>query len=79
MGKFRARRCAPTTEKTRRTKAIAACAAHLSDLKRAHGRPPPDVEVASGIGHVVFSRATTSSYCTSPADLCADFAGEFAQ
>jgi hypothetical protein len=55
-------------------KAIAACARHLKDLKVAHGRPPPDVEIEPGIGARFFSPASLNSYCTSPASLCVEFA-----
>ena len=44
MGKPRARRRAPRI-RTERGEARSACAAHLRDLKRAHGAPPPDVAV----------------------------------
>jgi hypothetical protein len=56
---------------TRRMKAAAACAAHLRDLQRAHGRPPPDVEVAEGLPRRI-APVAPSSYCVSPADLCAE-------
>jgi hypothetical protein len=73
MGRSRARRRAPKSN-TRRVKAIAACARHLKDLKVAHGRPPPDVEIEPGIGARFFSPASLNSYCTSPASLCVEFA-----
>ena len=71
MGRARARRRAPKG-KTRRMAAVAACAAHLRDLERAHGRPPPDVEIASGAVPCRPSPTASSSYCTSPAELCAE-------
>jgi hypothetical protein len=71
MGRARARRRA-SKEKTARMAAIAACAAHLRDLKRAHVRPPPDVEVAPELVPWRPSQPPASSYCTSPADLCAE-------
>jgi hypothetical protein len=56
---------------TRRMNAIAACAAHLKDLERAHGRPPPDIEVSEGLPQRI-APVAPSSYCVSPADLCAE-------
>jgi hypothetical protein len=56
---------------TRRMKAVAACAAHLKDLHRAHGRPPPDVQVGEGLPQRI-APVAPSSYCVSPADLCAE-------
>jgi hypothetical protein len=73
MGKPRARRRAPKIE-TRRMRAIIACAAHLRDLRRAHRRPPPDVEIASGAAPLRLAPTPPHSYCTSPAQLCADLA-----
>jgi hypothetical protein len=73
MGKARVRRRAPKTG-TARMKAVAACAAHLRDLKRAHRRPPPDAEAAPEPTLRRLSPAPQSSYCTSPAELCAEFA-----
>ncbi|HLH48927.1 MAG TPA: hypothetical protein VKV96_06270 [Roseiarcus sp.] len=71
MRTARPRRRAPKID-TARMEAIAACAAHLRDLKRAHRAPPPDVEVAaSGAPHRL-APAATGSYCTSPAELCAE-------
>ena len=73
MGKTRARRRAPKTE-TARAEAIVACVAHLKDLKRAHGRAPPDVAVRPVSTPARLSPEAPSSYCTSPAALCAEFA-----
>ncbi len=73
MGRARARRRAPKID-TARIKSIAACAAHLRDLKRAHDRPPPDMEETPAPALRRFSPPATSSYCTSPAELCAEFA-----
>ncbi len=71
MGNARLRRRAPKID-TDRMAAIAACAAHLRDLKRVHGAPPPDVEVATrGTPHRLAPIAARS-YCTSPAELCAE-------
>lgn len=71
MGRARARRRAPT-EETVRMAAIVACAAHLKDLKRAHGRPPPDVKLAPEPVPCRPSAPAANSYCTSPAELCAE-------
>jgi len=68
------RRRPPKTE-TDRQEAKDACAAHRSDLERVHGRPPADVELAS---RAVPGRPTgvpLGSFCTSPADLCAELMG----
>lgn len=70
-GRTRARRRAPTKD-TARIAAIAACAAHLRDLKRAHRQPPPDVEVAKEPVPRRLSPEPANSYCTSPAELCAE-------
>lgn len=73
LGRARARRRAPKADTTR-IKAIAACAAHLRDLKRAHDRPPPDVDERPAQALRRFSPPAAHSYCTSPAELCAEFA-----
>jgi hypothetical protein len=78
MGRPRARRRTPKSD-TRRMKAAAACRRHLRDLKRAHGRPPPDIEIEPSFRPQFFSPAPLNSYCTSPASLCEAFAGEFAK
>ena len=49
-----------------------ACARHLKDLKRAHGRPPPDVAVKSSAIPARLSGEPASSSCTSPSALCAE-------
>jgi hypothetical protein len=73
MGQPRGRRRAPKTE-TDRAETIAACAAHLRDLKRAHQAPPPDVALTSRSTPLRISPEPQSSGCTSPAELCADLA-----
>jgi hypothetical protein len=70
MGKSRARKRA-SKALTRQMQAAAACAAHLKDLRNAHGRPPPDVVVANGFPRRIAPIAP-SSYCVSPAQLCAE-------
>jgi hypothetical protein len=70
-GRARARRRARKKD-TARMAAIAACAAHLRDLKRAHRQPPPDVEVAQEPVPRRLSPEPANSYCTSSAELCAE-------
>jgi len=70
-GRARARRRARKKD-TARMAAIAACAAHLRDLRRAHSQPPPDVEVAQESVPRRLSPQPASSYCTSSAELCAE-------
>ncbi len=69
----RTRRRPPKTE-TDRQEAVNACAAHLADLKRVHGRPPADVELASVEVPKRLAGEPVASYCTSPARLCAELA-----
>ncbi len=59
---------------TERQSLMRASGAHLRDLKRAHGRPPPDVELASVAIPKRLSGEPIASYCTSPAQLCAELA-----
>lgn len=54
-------------ERTRR-----ACQRHLTDLKRAHGKPPPDVAVKATSTPIRLSGVAHSSNCTSPGALCAE-------
>jgi hypothetical protein len=67
------RRRPPRTQ-TERQEAVGACAAHLRDLQRAHGRPPADVALASVAIPKRLSGEPVASYCTSPAQLCAELA-----
>jgi hypothetical protein len=62
------------TGETGRQRAMRASAAHLRDLKRAHGRPPLDVELARVAIPKRLSGEPVASYCTSPAQLCAELA-----
>lgn len=61
----------PKTE-TDREEAATTCRLHLRDLKRAHGRPPADVDLP----RVAIPQRPTGepvgSYCTSAAILCAE-------
>jgi hypothetical protein len=59
---------------TSREASAAACAAHLDDLKQAHGRPPADVPVPSRDVVRLVAPPPDRSYCTSPAQLCAELA-----
>jgi hypothetical protein len=71
MGKPRRR---PPKTETARMEAVAACAAHLSDLRRARRRPPPDVALPQEPLPKRIQPAPTSSHCVSPAALCAELA-----
>jgi hypothetical protein len=55
-----------------RAEAIRACDGHLRDLRRAHVRPPADVRVCMTRIPRFIAPVPTSSYCTSPALLCAE-------
>jgi hypothetical protein len=64
----------PPKSKTERQEATGACAAHLRDLRRAHARPSADVAVASVAIPMRLTGEAVSSFCTSPAELCAELA-----
>ena len=49
-----------------------ACARHLRDLRRFHGRPPADVALRSVAVPKRIEPPSVSSYCTSPFELCAE-------
>ena len=66
----------PPRNDTERGEAMLACARHLKDLKRFHGDPPPDVKVSMRRTPRFVAPEPTSSYCTSPAALCAELAEE---
>ena len=65
-------RCRKPKTDTARQKAVGACAKHLKDLKRAHGRPPADVKVGESSAVRLVAPVPEGSYCTSPAELCAE-------
>ena len=67
-------RASPPRAETDRQRAIAACAAHLRDLRRAHGHAPPDVAVPQRGGPARLSARAPASYCVSPGQLCAELA-----
>jgi hypothetical protein len=71
MGHARVRRRAPKTQSMRAENAEA-CAAHLRDLKKAHGHAPPDVPLPQSSVPTRLSGEATSSFCTSPGALCAE-------
>ncbi len=57
---------------TERERSRRACARHLQDLKRTHGRPPPDVAVKPTPTPARIAATPHSSNCTSPSALCAE-------
>jgi hypothetical protein len=57
-----------------RTEATRASAAHLADLRRAHGRPPPDVRLPSRLAVRLVCPIPSASWCSSPAQMCAELA-----
>ena len=65
------RRRRPRVE-TDRQRTVAACAAHLRDLRRVHRRPPADVALASAAIPARLFGPDVASYCGSPAALCAE-------
>ena len=65
------RRKRPKTD-TKRGRAIRACAHHLKDLEEAHGHPPADVPVRKTSAPRLVAPVPEGSYCTSPAQLCAE-------
>ena len=64
-----------SADDTERARAIRASRKHLSDLKRAHGRPPADVPLVSRAIPRRIDGEPVASWCTSPARLCAELAG----
>jgi hypothetical protein len=66
-----ARRRKPKLD-TERGQAIRAAARHLRDLKRWHGRPPPDLAIPQSPMPARIEPAPVSSFCTSAAELCAE-------
>jgi hypothetical protein len=59
---------------TARMLAVRAAAAHLADLQRAHVLPPPDVSLPSRLAVRLVCPVPDASWCTSPAQLCAELA-----
>lgn len=62
----------PPRTRTERQQAAGVCAAHLRDLRRAHSRPPADVVLPKVAIPSRLTGEPTASYCTSPANLCAE-------
>jgi len=60
---------------TQRQKAMRASGRHLRDLRRAHGGPPADVKLAPVAIPKRLPGEPTASWCSSPAQLCAELAG----
>ncbi|MGA2485009.1 MAG: hypothetical protein ABSF49_03350 [Roseiarcus sp.] len=67
------RRRRPRTE-TAHQLLVAACAAHLRDLKRVHRAPPPDLAIPSVAIPARLHGPDPASYCSSPAAMCAELA-----
>ena len=68
------RRRKPAKIETERAEAIRASAAHLDDLRRAHGRPPPGVALPSRLAVRLVCPIPSASWCSSPAQMCAELA-----
>ena len=73
MGNASGRRRAPRTQ-TERGESVSACKAHLRDLRRVHGAPPPDVATPQSSVPARIAPEPVTSSCTSPAQLCAELA-----
>jgi hypothetical protein len=59
---------------TERQRLVAACAAHLRDLRRVHRTPPPDLAIPSVAIPARLHGPDPASYCASPAAMCAELA-----
>ncbi len=64
----------PAKTDTKRVEAVRASAAHLADLRRAHGAPPPDVPLPSRLAVRLVCPIPDASWCSSPAQMCAELA-----
>jgi hypothetical protein len=73
MGLSPSRRRASSAD-TRSAAAEKACRLHLKDLRRAHSHPPADLVIASRSIPGRIAAAPWASFCTSPAQLCAELA-----
>jgi hypothetical protein len=69
------RRKPPKTD-TERAELIVACARHLRDLNRAHRGAPADVRVKSTSTPRFVAPVESRSWCSSPAQLCAELGEE---
>ena len=63
-----------TTIETARMAAARASAAHLADLQREHGKPPPEVRLPSRSAVRLVCPIPDASWCSSPAQMCAELA-----
>lgn len=61
---------------TARVRAVSACGKHLKDLKETHDRPPADIPVPTNSTVQFIAPVPDGSYCTSPAQLCAELGEE---
>lgn len=71
MGDASARERAPRTQMTRAER-VKACRAHLRDLRKAHGSPPPDVALPQSSMPTRIAPEPIGSCCGSPAARCAE-------
>ncbi len=65
----------PAKTETERAEAIRACRAHLADLRRARAAPPPEVGLPSRAAVRLVCPVPEGSWCSSPAQLCAELSG----
>ena len=73
MGLSPSRRRASSAD-TARAACEKACRLHLKDLRRAQSAPPPDLVIASRSIPRRIDPEPWASFCTSPAQLCAELA-----
>ena len=73
MGLPPSRRRTPDPD-TARVKAERACRRHLKDLRRAHPQPPLELVLPSRSVPRRIDPEPWASFCTSPAQLCAELA-----
>ena len=64
----------PAKTDTERAEAKRASAAHLADLRRAHGSPPLNVHLRSRAAVRLVCPIPDASWCSSPAQMCAELA-----
>ena len=62
----------PANVDTERMAAARACFRHLEDLKREHGKPPPDVPLPKVSTPRFVPGILEYSWCSSPAAMCAE-------
>jgi len=61
-------------EDTERQRAKRACRRHLQDLRKAHERPPASLALKRTSVPLRIAPVAPASYCSSPAQLCAEIA-----